>query len=228
MRKLLSYLESYKLSIAIIMVFAVASTVYSIVGPKILGKATTKLFEGVMAQISGSGGIDFNAIGKTLLLVIGFYILSAIYSYIQGWIMTGVSMKITYRFRRDISQKINRLPFGYFDGTTQGEVLSRITNDVDTVSQTLNQSLSQAITSVTTVIGVVAMMLSISWMMTLVILIILPLSFVLIKIVVGKSQIFFQTPTGLSRPYKQPGRRNVWRAYGGESFQRRRKEQRAV
>ena len=192
MRKLLHYLESYKLAIAIVFVFAVASTAYSIVGPKILGNATTELFEGVMAQISGSGGIDFDAIGKTLLLVIGFYVLSTIYSYIQGWIMTGISMKITYRFRRDISQKINRLPFSYFDGTTQGEVLSRITNDVDTVSQTLNQSLSQAITSVTTVIGVLVMMFSISWMMTLVILIILPLSFLLIKIVVGKSQVFFK------------------------------------
>ena len=192
MRKLLGYLESYKLAIAIVFVFAVASTAYSIVGPKILGNATTELFEGVMAQISGSGGIDFDAIGKTLLLVIGFYVLSTIYSYIQGWIMTGISMKITYRFRRDISQKINRLPFSYFDGTTQGEVLSRITNDVDTVSQTLNQSLSQAITSVTTVIGVLVMMFSISWMMTLVTLIILPLSFLLIKIVVGKSQVFFK------------------------------------
>ena len=192
MRKLLHYLESYKLAIAIVFVFAVASTAYSIVGPKILGNATTELFEGVMAQISGSGGIDFDAIGKTLLLVIGFYVLSTIYSYIQGWIMTGISMKITYRFRRDISQKINRLPFSYFDGTTQGEVLSRITNDVDTVSQTLNQSLSQAITSVTTVIGVLVMMFSISWMMTLVTLIILPLSFLLIKIVVGKSQVFFK------------------------------------
>ena len=143
MAKLISYLGSYKLAILVVMVFAIASTVFSIIGPKILGKATTKLFEGVMAQISGSGSIDFTYIGQVILFVLGLYILSTLFGYIQGWVMSGISMNITYRFRKDISQKINRMPLRYFDGTNHGEVLSRVTNDVDTVSQTLNQSLSR-------------------------------------------------------------------------------------
>ena len=136
------YLGAYRLAIVIVMVFAIASTVFTIVGPKILGKATTKLFEGVMAQIGGTGtGIDFAYIGNILLTMIGLYLLSALFAYIQGWVMSGVSMKVTYRFRKDIAEKINRMPLRYFDGTNHGEVLSRVTNDVDTVSQTLNQSL---------------------------------------------------------------------------------------
>ena len=193
MSKLIKYLSVYKVSIIIVFVFAVASTVFSILGPKILGKATTKLFEGVMGQISGSGsGFDFAYIGNILLLLIGLYVLSAIFSYIQGWIMTNVSMKLTYEFRKQISQKINRLPLQYFDGTNHGEILSRITNDVDTVSQTLNQSLTQIITSVVTMIGVLVMMLSISWVMTLVTLIIIPLSVVFISVVVKQSQKYFK------------------------------------
>lgn len=193
MSKLIKYLSVYKVSIIIVFVFAVASTVFSILGPKILGKATTKLFEGVMSQISGSGsGVDFAYIGNILLLLVGLYVLSAIFSYIQGWIMTNVSMKLTYEFRKQISQKINRLPLQYFDGTNHGEILSRITNDVDTVSQTLNQSLTQIITSVVTMIGVLVMMLSISWIMTLVTLIIIPLSVVFISIVVKQSQKYFK------------------------------------
>jgi ATP-binding cassette, subfamily B, multidrug efflux pump len=192
MAKLIQYLGSYKLSILIVMIFAIASTVFSIVGPKILGMATTKLFEGVIGIISGSGSIDFTYIGQILLFVLGLYVLSTLFSYIQGWVMSGISMKITYRFRQDISQKINCLPLRYFDGTSHGEVLSRVTNDVDTVSQTLNQSLTQAITSVTTVLGVLVMMLTISWQMTLVALVMLPLSFLIINFIVNKSQVFFK------------------------------------
>ena len=193
MRKLLAYLGAYKVSIAVVMVFAIGSTIFSIVGPKVLGKATTKLFEGVMAKISGSAaGVDFGFIGGILLTVIGLYLISALFSYIQGWIMSGVSIKLTYRFRTDILSKINRMPLGYFDVTNHGEVLSRMTNDVDTVNQTLSQSLTQIITSVTTVLGVLVMMLSISWEMTLVALLILPLSLLIIRFIVGKSQVFFK------------------------------------
>lgn len=191
--RLAKYLRAYQLSIIIVLLFAIASTIFSIVGPKILGQATTKLFEGVLGQISGSGtGIDFVYIGNIILLLVGLYLLSALFSYIQGWIMSGVSMKVTYLFRKDIVEKINRMPLKYFDGTNHGEVLSRITNDVDTVSQTLNQSLSQIVTSVTTLIGVLIMMLTISWVMTLVALVMIPLSFGIIALVIGKSQKFFK------------------------------------
>lgn len=193
MLKLIKYLSSYKAAIAIVMVFAIASTIASIVGPKILGKATTTLFEGVMSQIAGIGsGIDFTYIGRIIVLTLTLYLLSAMFSYIQGWIMSDVSMNITYRFRKDIAEKINRMPLRYFDGTNHGEVLSRITNDVDTVSQTLNQSLTQIITSVITVIGVLVMMFSISWLMTLVSLIIIPLSMGVVGLVISQSQKYFK------------------------------------
>jgi ATP-binding cassette subfamily B multidrug efflux pump len=192
MTKLLRFLSAYRVAIIIVLLFAAGSTIFSIVGPKILGKATTKLFEGVMAQIAGTGSIDFGYIGRILLTTLGLYLLSAAFSYVQGWIMTDVAMKITYRFRRDIAEKINRMPLRYFDGTSHGEVLSRITNDVDTVNQTLNQSLTQIITSVTTVIGVLVMMLTISWLMTLVALLIVPLSLVLVQAVVRRSQKYFK------------------------------------
>jgi ATP-binding cassette subfamily B protein len=193
MTKLIRYLGAYRTPILIVMVVAVASTVFTIVGPKLLGKATTRLFEGVLAQISGAGtGIDFDYIGDILLLTLGLYLASAVFSYIQGWVMSGISMDITYKFRQDIAAKLNRMPLKYFDRTTQGEVLSRITNDVDTVSQTLNQSLSQMITSVTTVIGVLIMMISISWQMTLVALLVIPLSGVVISLVVRQSQKYFK------------------------------------
>lgn len=193
MSKLLQYLAVYKVSIIIVLIFAAVSTVFSIVGPKILGKATTKLFEGVMAQISGTGtGIDFVYIGNIILEVAGLYVFSAAFSYIQGWIMTNVAMKLTYRFRKEISQKINRLPLHYFDTTNQGEVLSRITNDVDTINQTLNQSMTQIITSIISMIGILAMMISISWIMTLVALLIIPLSAVAISLVVKQSQKYFR------------------------------------
>jgi ATP-binding cassette subfamily B protein len=164
-----------------------------IVGPKILGKATTKLFEGVMAQLAGTGsGIDFVYIGNILLLTLGLYLTSTLFSYIQGWIMSGIAMDISYRFRRDISTKINRMPLKYFDGTNYGEVLSRITNDVDTVSQTLGQTLTQVITSLTTLIGVLIMMLSISWQMTLVALLIVPVSLLIIGLIISQSQRYFK------------------------------------
>jgi ATP-binding cassette subfamily B multidrug efflux pump len=193
MRKLIQYLGSYKIAFVIVMLFAVASTIFNIAGPKILGKATTKLFEGVMGQIAGTGtGIDFGYIGRILLTTLALYLGSSLFGFIQGWIMSRISTDITYRFRKDIADKINRMPFKYFDRTSQGEVLSRITNDVDTVNQTLNQSLSQIITSVVTVVGVLVMMLTISWHMTLVALLIVPLSMVVIALVVSQSQKYFK------------------------------------
>jgi ATP-binding cassette subfamily B protein len=190
--KLIQYLGQYQLLILFIMLLAIASTAAMIVGPKILGNATTKLFEGVLAQIAGTGSVDFTAIGNILLEVLLLYLFSALLSYGQGWIMSSVAMNITYRFRKDIAEKINRMPLRYFDGTSHGEVLSRITNDVDTVSGTLNQSLTQIITSVVTVLGVLVMMFTISWQMTLVALAMLPLSFGIIGLIIGKSQVFFK------------------------------------
>jgi ATP-binding cassette subfamily B protein len=192
MRKLFQYLGAYRLGILVVILFAVASTIFTIIGPRILGNATTKLFEGVMGMISGTGsGIDFEYIGRVLLITLALYLASALFAFIQGWIMSKISMDITYRFRKDIADKINRMPFKYFDSTPQGEVLSRITNDVDTVSQTLNQSLSQIVTSVVTVIGVLVMMLSISWQMTLVALLMIPLSMGIVVLVVRQSQKYF-------------------------------------
>jgi len=192
MKKLIAYLGGYRTAIIIVFIFAIASTAANIVGPKILGQATTKLFEGVMAQLSGSGSIDFDYIGRIALITLGLYLLSALFAYIQGWIMADVSTNIAYRFRRDISEKMNRMPLKYFDTTTHGEVLSRITNDVDTVNQTLSQSLTQIITSLVTVVGVLAMMLSISWVMTLVSLVIIPLSMVAVMLIVRQSQKYFK------------------------------------
>jgi ATP-binding cassette subfamily B multidrug efflux pump len=193
MRKLIQYLGSYRIPIVIVMLFAVASTAFNIAGPKILGQATTKLFEGVMARISGTGsGIDFDYIGRIILITLALYLGSALLAYVQGWIMAGISTDIAYRFRKDIADKVNRMPFKYFDSTSQGEVLSRLTNDVDTVNQTLNQSLSQIITSVVTVVGVLVMMLTISWQMTLAALVIVPLSMGVLALVVSQSQKYFK------------------------------------
>ncbi|MFO7697191.1 MAG: ABC transporter ATP-binding protein, partial [Anaerolineae bacterium] len=193
MRRLIAYLGSYRVSILFVMIVAVGSTIFSIVGPKIMGRATTRLFENVIAQIRGTGtGIDFDYIGRILLTVGALYLASALFAYIQGWIMSGISTDIAYRLRRDIAEKINRMPLRYFDGTSHGEVLSRLTNDVDTVNQTLSQSLSQMITSLVTVIGVLVMMLTISWQMTLAALLIVPLSALAMTLVVGKSQGYFK------------------------------------
>ena len=193
MARLLQYLGAYRIAIIVVMLFASASTIFSIVGPKILGQATTKLFEGVMGNIAGTGsGVDFVFIGNILLQVLGLYLISTLFSYIQGWIMADVSAKITYRFRKDIAEKINRMPLKYFDGTNHGEVLSRVTNDVDTVNQTLNQSLSQIITSLVTVVGIMVMMISISWQMTLAALLVIPLSLAVVGVMVSKSQKYFK------------------------------------
>lgn len=222
MRRLILYLSDYRISLLVVILFALASTVFAIIGPRVLGQATTKLYEGVLAQMAGRGSIDFTAIGQIILICAGIYLFSAVLGYIQGWIMSGISMKITYRFRRDLSQKINRLPLSYFDKTSHGEVLSRITNDVDTVSQSLNQSLSQIITSVTTVIGVLVMMLTISWQMTLVALIILPLSFLVISFIVSRSQVYFkrqQDQLGHVNGHVEEmyGGHNVIKAFNGEA-----------
>ena len=190
--KLLSYIGSFKAAIIVVMIFAAASTVFNVIGPKILGKATTALSEGLMAKIQGNGGIDFTYIGQILLFVLGLYVCSAAFNFIQGWIMTGVTQKICYRMRKEISEKINRMPMKYFESRTYGEVLSRITNDVDTLGQGLNQSITTIITSVATLIGVLIMMLSISPLMTLIAIVILPISMALISFVVKKSQKYFK------------------------------------
>ncbi|HML22288.1 MAG TPA: ABC transporter ATP-binding protein [Aggregatilinea sp.] len=222
MRKLLKYLSAFKFSIGIVLVFAIASTVFAVIGPKILGKATTKLYEGVIGQLSGTGtGIDFGYIGRIILIMTGLYLLSALFSYIQGWIMAGVTMEVTYRFRKDISEKINRMPLRYFDGTNQGEVLSRITNDVDTISQTLNQSLAQIVTSLTMLVGVLIMMLTISWLMTVAALLFVPLSFGIIGVVISKSQVYFkeqQDYLGHVNGHVEEmfGSHNVVQAFNGE------------
>lgn len=192
LRELLKYMGVYKIALLFVLIFAVGSTVFTVVGPKILGNATTELFHGLMAKISGTGSIDFDKIGKILLGLIILYIVSALFGLIQGWLMTGISQKMCRKMRRDISEKINRMPLGYFESHLVGDVLSRITNDVDTMGQSLNQSVTQLITSLCTVIGVIAMMLTISPLMTLISLIILPVSMLLIMLVVKKSQKYFK------------------------------------
>ncbi|MGL5329187.1 MAG: ABC transporter ATP-binding protein [Peptostreptococcaceae bacterium] len=194
MKTLLGYLGKFKISILLVLIFAIGSVSFSVVGPKILGKATTEIFEGLVAKVSGvqGAGINFDAIGKILLTLIILYVLSAVFSFIQGFVMSGISQKIAYRLRNELSQKINRMPMKYFDTKTHGEVLSRITNDIDTLSQSLNQSMTQLITSITTIIGVLIMMISISWLMTGVTLLILPISMLLISLIVKKSQKYFK------------------------------------
>ncbi|MGQ9522817.1 MAG: ABC transporter ATP-binding protein [Anaerolineae bacterium] len=191
MRKLIAYLGPHRLTILFVLLLATGSTVFSIFGPKILGQATTKLFEGLVAQLTGTGTMDFAGIGRILLTVLGLYTLSVAFSYAQGWLMTNVAVRITYQMRRDVFEKIHRMPFRYFDGTQHGEILSRLTNDVDTVNQTLNQSLMQMVTSTVTVIGMLVMMLSISWQMTLVALLVIPLSSGLVTFIIRNSQRFF-------------------------------------
>ena len=193
MAKLIRYMSKYKIRFVIMFVFAIAGTVFNIVGPKILGKATTELFNGLVAKIGGTGGIDFTKIAQILLFTLGLYVCSSIFSFIQGFIMTGISNDVTYSLRKDISKKINRLPLKYYESRTTGEILSRVTNDVDTLQNGLNQSVTQLITSVTTLIGVFIMMLSINVWMTLAALVILPVSMGIIGGVMGKSQGFFRS-----------------------------------
>ncbi|HBF2209792.1 ABC transporter ATP-binding protein [Clostridioides difficile] len=193
MRKLIAYLSKFKISIILVIVFAIGSASFSIVGPKILGKATTKIFEGLVSKVSGGNvGIDFNAIGKILTFLLFLYLISALFSFIQGFIMSGISQKVSYNLRKEISAKLDRLPMKYFDTKTHGEILSRITNDIDTLNQSLNQSMTQLITSVTTMIGVLIMMLSISGIMTLVAVLILPISMFVISRIIKKSQKYFR------------------------------------
>ncbi|MCU0078346.1 ABC transporter ATP-binding protein [Extibacter muris] len=193
MKKLMNYMGKYKIAIFFVIIFAIGGTIFSIVGPKILGKATTEIFNGLVGKVSGGSGIDFTKVGEILIAVLCLYAVSAAFSFIQGYIMTGISQKMTYRLRKEISEKINRMPMNYFDKMTHGEILSRITNDIDTLGQSLNQSATQVITSVTTIIGVLVMMLSISPLMTLIALLILPISMGLISLIVKKSQKYFKS-----------------------------------
>lgn len=190
--KLMKYIGSYRIGIIAVLIFAIGSTLFNIVGPKILSRAITVLYEGVMNQLSGAGAIDFQRIGQILLFLLGIYVLSAALNFVQGWVMTGITQKLCFRMRREISEKINRLPLGYFESRTVGEVLSRITNDIDTLGQSLNQSVTQLITSVTTIIGVLIMMLTISPLMTLLVLVILPVSMLFVMVVVKISQKYFR------------------------------------
>ena len=193
LKNIIDYMGGYKFAVLVVIVFAAASTVFSVAGPKVMGLATTELAEGLMNKIQGQGGIEFEKILKILLWTLGLYLCSSAFIFIQGWIMSGITQKICYRMRKDISQKINRMPMKYFESRTYGEVLSRITNDIDTLGQGLNQSITQIITSVTTIVGVIIMMLSISPLMTLIAAVILPLSVILLSMVVKFSQKHFRT-----------------------------------
>ena len=186
------YLAKYKIALIIVIIFAIGSTIFSIIGPKILGNATTEIFNGLVKKISGNGGIDFGKVGIILLTLLVLYIVSAIFSFIQSYVMTNVSQKLTYTMRNNLAKKINNLPMNYFDKKTNGEILSIITNDIDTLGMNLNQSITQIITSICTLIGVFIMMLSISWQMTLISLIVMPIGAILVKIIVGKSQKYFK------------------------------------
>ena len=214
MRKLMAYMADYKVALLFVVIFAIGSTVFNIVGPKILGKATTEIFNGLVGKVSGQGGIDFEKIGQILVFLLGLYLCSAAFSFVQGYLMTGISQKMTYRMRKEISEKINRMPTGYFDKMTHGEVLSRITNDVDTLSQSLNQSATQVITSVTTIIGVLIMMLSISPLMTVIALLILPVAMTLISFIVKHSQKYFK----YQQEYLGHVNSQVEEVYGGHNI----------
>ncbi|MBP1559908.1 MAG: ABC transporter ATP-binding protein [Oscillospiraceae bacterium] len=191
-RKLAGYMSEYKIALVFVGIFAIGSTIFGIAGPKVMSKATTEIFTGLVSKIRGGDGIDFGKIGRIILILLGMYLISALFGFIQGWIMTGISQKMTYRMRKQLSEKIHRIPMKYYESNTHGEVLSRITNDVDTLGMSLNQSITQLITSVTTIIGVFVMMLSISWVMTLIALVILPISMALIMLVVKSSQKYFK------------------------------------
>ena len=222
MAKLLRYLSRFLPAIITVLVCAAASTVFSIFGPKVLGQATTEIFNGLVSKITGEGGgIDFGKIGNILIFLLCLYAVSSLFSFIQGYIMTGVSQKVSYNLRKAISEKINRMPMKYFETRTHGEVLSRVTNDVDTLSMSLNQSMTQIITSATTLIGVLVMMLSISWLMTLVALVILPVSMALISVIVKHSQKYFRSQQEYlghvnGQVEEVYGGHNIVRAFNGE------------
>ncbi|WP_297633074.1 ABC transporter ATP-binding protein [uncultured Clostridium sp.] len=214
MKKLAKNLTPYKIGIILVIIFAVLGSAFNIVGPKILGNATTKIFEGVMSKINGGNGIDFDSIGKTLLILTGLYVLSTIFSFFQGFITSDISQKVSYRLRYDISKKINKLPLKYFDKKTHGEVLSRVTNDVDAISRNLNQILSQTITSITTIVGVLIMMLSISGTMTIVSIVVIPLSAIIMMLIVKKSQKHFKN----QQEYLGHVNGHVEEIYGGHTI----------
>lgn len=220
--KLLKYLGRFRIAIVLSLILAAASTVFLVVGPKISGQATTELATGIIAQLTGTGSIDFDAIGKILLTLVGLYLLSTALSFLQGWLMSGIATKVSYSMRKEISQKINRLPLSYFDRVQSGDVLSRITNDVDTVTQTLSQSLSQMVTSFTQILGILIMMLSISVSMTIVALFILPISMLIVGQVVKRSQPLFQSQQkylGMANAHVEEmyGAHLVVKAFNGEA-----------
>lgn len=220
--KLLKYLGRFRIAIVLSLILAAASTVFLVVGPKISGQATTELATGIIAQLTGTGSIDFDAIGKILLTLVGLYLLSTALSFLQGWLMSGIATKVSYSMRKEISQKINRLPLSYFDRVQSGDVLSRITNDVDTVTQTLSQSLSQMVTSFTQILGILIMMLSISVSMTIVALFILPISMLIVGQVVKRSQPLFQSQQkylGMANGHVEEmyGAHLVVKAFNGEA-----------
>jgi len=192
MKKLIAYLGPYHWPILCVMIFAIVSTILAILGPKVLGNATTALFEGVVKKLTRTGDIDFSKIKTILLTALALYVSSSILQYLQGWVLSGIAVKITYSFRKDILAKINRMPFKAFDNTNHGEILSRITNDVDVVNQTLTQTISQMIHSIMTIIGVFVMMLTISWQMTIVALVTIPLSLIVVRVIVKRSQKYFR------------------------------------
>lgn len=216
MKNLFNYLKPYRISIFIVVIFAIGSSAFSIVGPKVLGKATTEIFEGLIRKVSnqGNAGIDFDYIGKVLLILLGLYVISALFSFVQSFIVSGISQKVSYKLRKEISEKINRMPLKYFDKRTHGEVLSRITNDIDTLSQNLNQIMTQIITAVTTLIGVLIMMLSISWQMTIASLLILPISMIIIGFIVKNSQSHFKS----QQKYLGHVNGQVEETYGGHNI----------
>ena len=215
-KKLGKYLVKYKISLALTLIFAIGSTIFSIIGPKILGNATTKLFEGVMSKIQGGTGIDFEGIGITLLVLIGLYFLSSVLGFLQGVLMTNVTQKMTYLLRNQISEKIHRMPFKYFDSKNHGEVLSIVTNDIDTLSTNLNQAATQVITSVVTVLGILVMMFSIDWLMSLIALLVIPISFVFISFIIKKSQKHFTN----QQEYLGHVNGQIEEVFGGQSIVR--------
>ena len=190
-KKLFKYIGNYKIGVSFVIIFAIGGTIFNIVGPRILGKATTEIFTGITSKLTGGTGIDFDAIGRILLFALALYVTSALFSFIQGFIMTGISQRVCYRLRKEMSEKINKMPMKYFDKRTHGEVLSRITNDVDVMGQSLNQSITTLITSVTTIIGILIMMLTISPLMTIITLLILPISALMMSFTIRKSQKYF-------------------------------------
>lgn len=214
MKTLLKHLNKYKFSIFFVIIFAIGSTVFSIVGPKILGNATTEIFNGLLSKLSGGSGIYFYKIGRILTTLIVIYFISTVFSFIQGYIMTGISQKLTYKLRKEMAEKINRMPMNYFDTRTHGEVLSRITNDIDTLNQSLNQSMTQLITSISTIIGITVMMFSINVIMTIAVLCILPLAFIFIGIVVKSSQKYFKA----QQEYLGHVNGQVEEVYGGHNI----------